>query len=677
MKKFYYVVAILSTTLLGSVLVSDQASATFFAAKGDTKVYGIDRRTGQTYTAANPADRIYIWPGDTQQVGWRATVWNAGDIGNRAPGIPFLSPGIDGTDITVKNRYFDGSTSNGGSRPHALVVPKVYYPDEGPAIVALVTAGASGLSYYFGYDWSKKTWYPPTLNLSGFANATTVGRTFCQYGSANPAGYNVIPWPGAHSIGFGTVGNVNFDGHMACAEVTQVYDLQPSITFNNKDSIASGGTASITPVVRPGTLPDGATVATDSLGTHWQVTQVVIAPGGTKPNATGGISSQLACSGNGSAYFKTAQTTCRTVAQSGSSSNRKNTIFRPDGSIRTGTSFPSADNTALPAGSIVCYALSVDAYRPHIQGSVTWRHSALDCSEEAVSRKSPKLQVLGDDVRVGGRIETSQSSAQNDLTKLFGSWGEYASYSVGKTDGFATSSGMKDGVARSAPKSQWSKLTFANTQADYGEFSQSVQSRGATDIKSFFSQGTTQAGASSSVNVSMMTGRKTPYRIDNGSTMLDVEGGTIAKGKTVILVASGSVTIRSDIRYTTDALQSLRDIPQVVIIAENISIAEGVNQVDAWLIANSQNGTINTCSPRQSPAQRLTSSICSNQLRVNGPVVTNKLLLHRTAGSTESNPSEPAEIFSNNGDSYLWALNYSRSPSSMKTTYQTELPPRY
>lgn len=221
-------------------------------------------------------------------------------------------------------------------------------------------------------------------------------------------------------------------------------------------------------------------------------------------------------------------------------------------------------------------------------------------------------------------------------------------------------------------------LTFANTAAPFGYFNSSVNSPGATRVKGFFTQ-IAQSGSARlpSIDLSLLSPSKTPYLVNNAAATLEIRGGTIAKGRTYIIVATGDVRIGSDITYTADDLSSLADLPQVVIIARNISIDENVQNVDAWLIADAQNGVINTCAS-YSPTT-LTTQVCNKQLKVNGPVVTNRLLLYRTHGSEGNTPESldaPAEIFNNRGDAYLWAYNY-LNKYNLVTTNQLELPPRY
>lgn len=83
----------------------------------------------------------------------------------------------------------------------------------------------------------------------------------------------------------------------------------------------------------------------------------------------------------------------------------------------------------------------------------------------------------------------------------------------------------------------------------------------------------------------------------------------------------------------------LSSIPQVLIIAESISISSEVSQIDAWLITDSgqpidnfyDGGYINTCSEFVDGKSGADS--CWRTLKVNGPVFTSALLLNRTGGS--------------------------------------------
>ena len=71
---------------------------------------------------------------------------------------------------------------------------------------------------------------------------------------------------------------------------------------------------------------------------------------------------------------------------------------------------------------------------------------------------------------------------------------------------------------------------------------------------------------------------------------------------------------------------------------------------------------------------------CDNQLRVRGGTVSKGLRLWRTAGSdgtAKDTLADPAEIFNQSADAYLWAQSQSGSAGKIVTTYTKELPVRY
>ncbi len=80
----------------------------------------------------------------------------------------------------------------------------------------------------------------------------------------------------------------------------------------------------------------------------------------------------------------------------------------------------------------------------------------------------------------------------------------------------------------------------------------------------------------------------------------------------------------------------LSNLPQVILIAENIDIGSEVSQIDAWLITSSDDknydgGTINTCEGFKN--RKTGSNTCWKTLKINGPVVTSNLMLNRTGGA--------------------------------------------
>lgn len=523
-------------------------------------------------------------------------------------------------------------------------------------------------TFYLGFipvipyvDWK----LDDIVDLSQFANTDAL----------NDSSVTGVPFRAEVAAGMRAfLSNFRFGRTMSCAEIAYNYNLTPSIGLS--------GTNGVSLSVQNDTEMPGKT-QTYTKESEWRITQFT-----AQDTADSDIQDLM---------NRTTESTrfpCQVLAQEITiAANRadcitltesagRNTIFNKNGEIDStidsnnrGTPFP----TSLPdppAATHVCYMLSVNLYKPY-GSNPNWRNSKIVC--KAGGPKKPKVQVYGDDIRVGGGIFTSQSPVSS-LAKTFGSWGQYASYSVKNVDGYATASGLKDGIANATDVSAYSKLTFANTISPLGRFDSSVNSKGATDVKKLFDSLTsTPIGISPRVITSLTPG-PTPYVFTSPTATLELQGDTIAKGRTHIIVASGNVRITSDIKYTTDRLASLAELPQVVIVAKNITIDKDVEQVDAWLIADSQTGVINTCGNEPGLPTGLTTGVCTKQLRVNGPVVANKLLLYRThgsSGSTVETLGTPAEMFSNNGDAYLWAYNYAKNNRSLVTTRQIELPPRY
>ena len=548
----------------------------------------------------------------------------------------------------------------------------------GKNIVADRTVFSVGTGVPVVPEVSNHVLQPKKVTIDG-PGSDKPGNQYCQFVSSNPTFYlGIVPiilyveWkiPSLMELSLVEGFTTSFGRTMSCAEIAYVYNLQPSLTLNNGGG--AGGPVGITTSVSQGSLPSDAPGATYSKTTQWQVSQFFLPLETTEPGSTTS-KSQSPCS-----YFKAnygdKNMGCiipklsdkKTDARSGTFLfNRINTVFNKYGSVKSGTALPSALAPAenVPDGYKVCYALSLSKYKPYLTTfDAGWRNSKVVCT---AGSKKPKVQILGDDIRVGGKIATSTTDISG---KRFGSWGQYASYSAESTEGFATQSGFDGGMSGS----NWSRLTFANIGLPYGYFASksNVISQGATQTEPFFqARAEPNATISSPLNLSGKS-NKTPYLVNSSS--LTISGGNIGEGETVIIVASdATVKITGDIKYTSDALSSVKDIPQVVIIAKNINIDPDVRRIDAWLVAS---GTINTCFP--TPA-KLTIADCLNPLRVNGPLATGKLLLNRTYGSTGDDPGEPAEIFNNNGTSYLWAQNYLQNHRSLTSILQKELPPRF
>lgn len=463
------------------------------------------------------------------------------------------------------------------------------------------------------------------------------GRTLCQGISWGPTSWNNAAWTASAP---------------ACVTVPYNYDLTPSVTGPNGVGVVGGPIANVTPKVN-NQLAGNASVTTDSPAVEWELKRVEVAPGGSIPmtqqeNGTAPCShygNSCTPKGGGTQSFPAGSTTLAAL---------------------TGETI--AQNT--PVGTQICYTLSV---RPYSQANGNWRHGAPVCVKVS---KQPKVQVWGNDLRTRGGIETGTTVINSGGTdKLFGSWVEYGGFSVGANDGFASSAGLNNGNTTMATTA-WNKLTFANIDnSGSSSFGRYTLDALPTITNQFI--GTPSGGV---FNSNIGTLNSGTYAVGSVTINASTIGQSAGIGKSIIIVSSGTVAITGDITYTGvagDTFTATSQIPQVVIIARDITIAGGVARVDAWLLTSPAGGSINTCSDRPVSAA-LNSTVCNNLLTVNGPVVTDHLYLRRTAGSDSvAAAGAPAELFNLRPDAYIWAYARASQAGKAQTVYSVELPPRF
>ncbi len=407
------------------------------------------------------------------------------------------------------------------------------------------------------------------------------------------------------------------------------YTLTPNVNSVTPTEVEAGSKVSVTTSVNN-------TGDTTSDPSQWEITQINVDPGMKAPHEDEGptVSGTAPCQGNGGApsgnYFISADAECKNVAKGVGVFN----VGSPSQNLKPFVS--GIDIGDLPVGTRVCFALSV---QPRSNTDPSWAHSTPICT---VVGKKPKVQIWGGDISVRGKIETSTSVKDVDgVTRTFGSWVEYGGFAVGVIDRFASGSGLANQTDNN--QVAWSKLTFANeNQAGgdaYGQYTTLADFRSLPTIASYFNSVQTKspvgAGSIDISNLAFDTGDQVQVRTAGDLT---ITGSSIPAGRSVVIVATGTVTIDGSITYANGPFGSINDIPQVVIVAQNINVRSGVGRVDAWLVAS---GTINTCSDFSG---NLTSNKCPGLLEVNGPVVTNRLILNRTAGAgTGAQSGDPAE----------------------------------
>ncbi len=354
-------------------------------------------------------------------------------------------------------------------------------------------------------------------------------------------------------------------------------------------------------------------------------------------------------------------------------------------------------NDEWGVGTKLCYVLTLD--RPTQDQDIYDRYSRPLC---IIVGKHPLVQVHGGDIRVGRHFVTdpitvptdedgddsppAPTSIQTSTTlktdgRTYGSWAEYGVISPGLVVGFASLSGLEGGYQSTLTNSQqyWSKLTFANTDDEYGLFTSNDIGQGTIpDAASAILAGRAVTdnltGTNGSLTFNGATAQRRLYQKTSGN--LDIEAGTVGGDSTIIVnVPNGTVTIKGDITYYDGPYTDISQIPQLVIIAKAINIDPDVTRVDAWLIANSTSGgTISTCDDPNT----LTSQICYKPLTINGAIMARQLNLRRTGGAGAGGAAgDPAEIINLPGGTYLWSQSEGRNGVRAQTTFTTELPPYF
>lgn len=281
--------------------------------------------------------------------------------------------------------------------------------------------------------------------------------------------------------------------------------------------------------------------------------------------------------------------------------------------------------------------------------------------------KRPKFQVWGNDLRTLADVQATWMRPDGDGVPgapYYGSWSEYGILA----GGVVKTSGEKQNISSGARATlklpdltSWHPLTFANTPGSLGGYSMPSES---AQLDANFRRWTTGAPTISSLSTSLASG---VYRASN----LNIGGLSLGKGKSYVIIVDGNITVSGNITYSSGGAVPA-ELPQLVLVAGgNISIAENVSRVDSWLIAKS--GTLNTCAVGGS----LTTSICNTQLRINGPVAVNRIVMNRTFGSDRGSSAEPGEIYHYSSDAMAWLRAFSADRGRIRSVYSAEAPVRY
>lgn len=480
------------------------------------------------------------------------------------------------------------------------------------------------------------------------------GRTLCQRIWYNPRS---------------STSNTAAAAAYTCVQVNYSYALTPTIT-----GVSDGGsTEPDTTVSLDGVVTNGGPTASQP-DIEWQITKTVYNPGTAIVNRPGGVNPNDPCG------FFTGSNDCDPVA---------NGIEAPGYGYPDTESYPATVNIDnLQVGTRVCFAMSI---KPNSSTSGDWRHSQLYC---LTVNKKPKVQVWGGDLIVGrGSVNNAAPASSEVRTSIsnpngggyYGSWSEYGIIASGLVTNMASGSAYVGG-ASSGSICGLSYLTipykddFTNScnTASVGGYQ---HTRLSPDIPSRFPTDSATPDVPLAGNTATLSSMNGLYTSSVGSFSVQ-GGGDIGAGQSVIIRAEGStVFITGDINYTSGSLNSIASIPQVVIIARNIIIADNVQNVDAWLVATGTgaDGIVNTCAIGGTDYTTQPSELtCGSPLTINGAVSANHLVMRRTFGAgVGADSGIPAEIFNLRADAYIWASGYAQGTGRLPTVDSKELPPRF
>lgn len=385
------------------------------------------------------------------------------------------------------------------------------------------------------------------------------------------------------------------------------------------------------------------------------------------------------------------------------------------------------------AGKYFCVAIQVyprssggDTSMDPSQFDNTFKSSGADCKKIA---KRPSFQIWGGSLYSNGKIDLTRAKKNNlfgDASRpykisgvndanVFGSWGEYGILSIKTNKGLASATTLAGDKGRyeTTPNDGFCKfeslLTFANyakglpicngsnitdTAGQFGGNTLTVDKKSLLNDVFVYDETVNFKGTASRLDLTVGTqGTYTQFMSANGKLInytysgnkgININASTVQRSATAegqvsttyIVRTNGDIAINGDVQYA-DGYSKLEDMPKLIIYAKNIYINCQVNRVDAVLIAE-QN--VDTCAEWNGTNPDLNSEARSRLLKINGTVITNKLLLNRTYGAGKGTASGvPAEIINYDTTLLLWGRAQADTSDSGRTTttYIRELAPRY
>lgn len=280
----------------------------------------------------------------------------------------------------------------------------------------------------------------------------------------------------------------------------------------------------------------------------------------------------------------------------------------------------------------------------------------------------------GTDSSNGGFLAKNSANTYNQCTKS-GSWSQYGLFATGTIDETFGSAGFLKSLCNNT---YHLRLKFANNTTPHGRFSTTHQ---LTNARNYYTNTKSCTYPRSSLGSDTISQLANYASNDDGyiihcfanATTANLSGGQVPNGKNLVLIFGGDLNITSNIIYT-DNFSDIYSIPNLTIVAKNITITAGVNRLDGVYRAEE---IFDDCNTDQ--FGYTANNTCNNTLTVNGAIIANKTKFQRTSGSEHiiNNPGA-AEYIKYNPTVYL--SNYARQrlqQKDLKTILRREVAPRW
>ncbi len=330
--------------------------------------------------------------------------------------------------------------------------------------------------------------------------------------------------------------------------------------------------------------------------------------------------------------------------------------------------------------------------KKNAQGQDTEQRAESSCAP-VIHR--PYLNVQAGDISAGNGFSddscTMNPSAsiiswnKNNASGYHGAGTTFASFAHNTIQGFASGQGLPTaGGYGNAPN----KLAFANTTANVAAGKYGGDFGSGSCIPDYFGNKPDSAQASwpgwAAANGHDRADQV--YSVTSSSIAGGIDGGDVNIGSNIRLYVNGDVYIKGDITPNINReIDDPADIPNFTLVAKgNIYIAHNVTELYGTYVAQPSGGSggiIRTCTQPNSITFDNTKQrydLCNKQLTVDGSLVADKILFHRTKGSlymADGSLNNTAEIITYNPLLGLRQSTGGGTPGGIRYDSITTLPP--